>query len=205
MSQIPDWNAPGAAPQYQQAPGQALPQTETMPVPGQAAPAIPVPAAMPGMPMPGAAGMPAPPGMYLDQQSGLVLPMGTTLASPGLRIGAYFLGGVLYTATLWIGYWIWGAITWSKGQTPTQQLLKTRYWNPSTRTTATWGTMALGQIVGRLVDYIALWGIVSFFMMLASREHRTLYDHICGCVVLHDPNGVLDPALALQAPQVPAA
>jgi uncharacterized RDD family membrane protein YckC len=48
--------------------------------------------------------------------------------------------------------------------------------------------------VGRIVDWIALGGIVSFFMMLAARDRRTLYDHICGCVVLHDPNNVLDPA-----------
>ena len=184
MSQGQDWNAPGMIPAYQQQPpGPGYP-------PGAMAPA--------GYAAPGLMGMPAiPPGMYLDPGSGLILPNGTVLASQGLRIGAYFLGGLLSLVCLLLAglpYLIWGAISWAKGQTPTQQILKTRYWNPSTRTTATWGTMALGQIVGRIVDWIALGGIVSFFMMLASGDRRTLYDHICGCVVLHDPGNVLDPA-----------
>src|SRR4029077_17895765 len=110
-----------------------------------------------GMPavMPGALGM------YVDPASGLVLPNGTQLASPGRRIGAYFLPLLLSLVCLillGLPYLIWGAISWSKGQTPTQQILKTRYWNPNTRTTATWGTMALGQIIGRVVDYIAFGG-----------------------------------------------
>jgi len=183
MSQGQDWNAPGAMPTYQQPP--AVPAYAQ----GSMAPA--------GYMGPGLMDAPVPPGMYLDPASGLILPNGTALASQGLRIGAYFLGGLLSFISLILAglpYLIWGAISWSKGQTPTQQMLKTRYWNPGTRTTATWGTMALGQIVGRIVDWIALGGIVSFFMMLASSDRRTLYDHICGCVVLHDPNNVLDPA-----------
>jgi uncharacterized RDD family membrane protein YckC len=149
--------------------------------------------------MPGAPGAL---GMYVDPASGLVLPNGTQLASPGRRIGAYFLGLLLSLVCLillGLPYLIWGAISWSKGQTPTQQILKTRYWNPNTRTTATWGTMALGQIIGRIVDYIAFGGIVSFIMLLVSADRRTLYDHICGCVVLHDPNNVLDPVNAMRA------
>jgi hypothetical protein len=56
--------------------------------------------------------------MCQDQLSGLILPNGTTLAPVGRRIGAFFLGWLLSIVTLGIGYIIWGAISWSKGQTP---------------------------------------------------------------------------------------
>ena len=45
-----------------------------------------------------------PQGMYVDQESGLLLPEGTQLASVGRRIGAYFLAIPLAIVTLGIGY-----------------------------------------------------------------------------------------------------
>jgi uncharacterized RDD family membrane protein YckC len=68
-----------------------------------------------------------------------------------------------------------------------------RCWRPQTQANATWGTMAMREIVGRIVDGIVLSGIISFIMMLASRDRRTLYDHIGGVIVLHDPDKVLQP------------
>jgi hypothetical protein len=32
--------------------------------------------------------------------------------------------------------------------------------------------------------------VVSFFMFVASREHRALHDQVGGRIVLHDPNTV---------------
>jgi hypothetical protein len=57
-------------------------------------------------------GQAVPAGMYLDQQSGLLLPMEAELASPGRRIGAYFPAIPLIIVTLVIGYLIWGLIAW---------------------------------------------------------------------------------------------
>lgn len=48
--------------------------------------------------------------MYFDQASGLTLPQGVQLATPGRRIGAYFLAIPLAIVTLGIGYAIWGLI-----------------------------------------------------------------------------------------------
>jgi uncharacterized RDD family membrane protein YckC len=177
MSQGQDWNAPGAVPEYQPPAGQAYPQGGMMPAPGYV---------MPGMPV-----MPTPPGMYYDAASGLTLPNGTQLASPGLRIGAYFLAGLLWIITLFIGYAIWGLITWGDGRTPTQQVLGMRCWKPQTGTNATWGTMFLRGLSMAVIDEIAFGGLVSFVMFLVNRDRRTLYDHISGVVVLHDPNKVL--------------
>ena len=134
-----------------------------------------------------------PAGMYLDQESGLVLPNGTALASPGRRIGAFFLAIPLSIITLGIGYLIWGLIVWGNGQTPALQVLGMRCWRPEEGRVATFWWMALREIVGRLIDGIlsVITELVSFIFMLSRPDRRTLHDLIAGTVVLHDPDNVL--------------
>lgn len=134
------------------------------------------------------------PGLYPDQASGLSLPEGTQLASVGRRIGAYFLAIPLTIVTLGIGYIIWGLIVWANGQTPALQVLGMRCWRPETNSQASWGYMALREVIGRLAEgilSIITLGI-SFFLMLTRPDRRCLHDLIAGTVVLHDPNKVLD-------------
>ncbi|HUB69699.1 MAG TPA: RDD family protein [Acidimicrobiales bacterium] len=131
--------------------------------------------------------------MYRDPASGLFLPNGTQLASGARRIGAWFLAIPLSIITLGIGYLIWGAIIWGRGQTPALQVLGMRCWRPETGRVATWWWMALREIVGRLVDGIlsVITLLISFIMMLAGAQRKTLHDMVAGTVVLYDPNKVL--------------
>jgi len=177
MTQPPDQAQP---PPAQPPPGQTW--AEGQPPPQYAAP----PAVYPAVPM-------LPPGTYLDQASGLVLPNGTVLASPGRRIGAFFLAIPLSIVTLGIGYLIWGLIVWGNGQTPALQVLGMRCWRPEEARVATFWWMALREIVGRIVDGILsiITELVSFFFMLSRPDRRTLHDLIAGTVVLHDPDNVL--------------
>jgi uncharacterized RDD family membrane protein YckC len=203
MSQGQGWNVPGGTPDYGQQPpvGQAYQQPYQQPPAGQAYPqpqagqgypqAPMVPAGAYGMPGLGTA--PVPPGCYFDQLSGLVLPNGTTLAPVGRRIGAYFLGALLAIVTLGIGYLIWGAITWSNGQSPVQQVLNLQVWKPQERVNATWGTMFLRGLGYVVVAYIPFANLVSFFLFVSGREHRGLHDSIASTIVLYDPNKVLKP------------
>jgi uncharacterized RDD family membrane protein YckC len=131
--------------------------------------------------------------MYFDQQSGLMLPQGTVLASSGRRIGAFFLAIPLTVVTLGIGYVIWGLIAWGNGQTPALQVLGMRCYRPETNRIAGFWWMALRNTVGRIADGI-LWIItllISFIFMLSRPDRRTLHDLVAGTVVLHDPNKVL--------------
>jgi uncharacterized RDD family membrane protein YckC len=134
-----------------------------------------------------------PPGMFFDHASGLTMPQGTTLAPVGRRIGAFFLSIVLVIVTLGIGYIIWGLIVWGRGQTPALQVLKMRVWRPATNSKATWGYMALREIIGRIVDGILslITEVISFVMMVSGKERKTLHDMVAGTVVLYDPNGVI--------------
>jgi uncharacterized RDD family membrane protein YckC len=182
-------------------PGQSFapPPPAYNPPPAQYAPAPP-PYGAPAPP-PYGAPLPPPPGqggalaggVYQDPTSGLVLPQGTTLASSGRRIGAFFLAIPLSIVTLFIGYIIWGLIAWSKGTSPALQVLGMRVWRPETQTRASFGYMALRDIVGRIVDGILsiITELISFIFMLSRPDRKTLHDLIAGTVVVHDPNKVL--------------
>ena len=154
-------------------------------------PPAPPPAAGYGYGQMPAAAVPA--GMYFDQHSALTLPEGTQLASAGRRIGAFFLAIPLSIVTLGIGYLIWGAIVWGNGQTPALQVLGMRCWRPDSGRVAGWWWMALREIIGGFVEGLIapFTNLLSFILMLATKERRCLHDMIAGTVVLHDPGKVL--------------
>ena len=121
------------------------------------------------------------------------LPPGVTLAPIGRRIGAYFLSIVLVIVTLVIGYVIWGLVVWRRGTTPALSVLKMRCVKADTGMRATFGTMALRDIVGRLVEGIVGWitELVSLILFLTRPDRRCLHDLVGGTVVVYDPEGRL--------------
>ncbi|GAC1385416.1 MAG: hypothetical protein NVSMB48_22420 [Marmoricola sp.] len=139
-------------------------------------------------------GMPyAPPAPAAAYGSGLALPPGVVLASRGRRVGAYFLSILLAIVTLGIGYVIWGLIVWGQGTSPALQVLGMRAWKPAEGKVAGWGTMALRNIVGGLVQGILgfITGLISFILFLADDEHRTIPDRIGSTIIVHDPGKTL--------------
>lgn len=182
------WAPPPAGPGPQ--PGPSPWPTGQYPPPGQGYGQPPAMASTSGYGQMAAGSVP--PGMFHDQGSGLLLPDGTQLASAGRRIGAWFLSVVLVIVTLGIGYLVWGLIVWGRGQTPALQVLGMRVWRPDDRRPASWGYMALREIVGRLVEGILfVTYVISFIMMLSGQQRKTLHDLVAGTVVLYDPNKVL--------------
>jgi uncharacterized RDD family membrane protein YckC len=122
------------------------------------------------------------------------LPAGVTLAPVGRRVGAYFLSILLVIVTLVIGYVIWGLLVWRRGTTPALSVLKMRCVKVGTGTKATFGTMALREIVGRILESILSWitGLISLILFLSRDDHRCLHDLVGGTVVVYDPEGRLD-------------
>lgn len=159
------------------APGQGLPQAPPVPASGYTP----------------YSGQPVPAGLYLDQESGLMLPQGTVLASPGRRIGAFFLAIPLVIITLGIGYVIWGLIVWANGQTPALQVLGMRCYRPETNRVASFWWMALRETIARIAEGLLgfITGLISLIFMLTRSDRRTIHDLVAGTVVLHDPNKVL--------------
>jgi len=138
-------------------------------------------------------GQPVPAGMYLDQESGLMLPQGTRLATPARRIGAFFLAIPLIIVTLVIGYVIWGLIVWANGQTPALQVLGMRCFRPETNRVASFWWMALRETIGRFVEGILgiITELISLIFMITRRDHKAIHDLVAGTVVLYDPDKVL--------------
>jgi hypothetical protein len=129
----------------------------------------------------------APPGMYFDPASGLFLPLGVRLASRSRVAAAWFLGLVLFSITLGIGYVIWSLFAWGQGRSPAQRILSLRCWLPEPRRVAGRKQMALRQITGFCLNGQLLSG---FFIWLTGRSLRSAGDFCAGTVILHDPDGV---------------
>ena len=100
---------------------------------------------------------------------------------------------VLAVVTLGIGYIIWGAILWSRGTSPAFSVLGMRVWHPQSGRPASWGQMALRDIVGGIVQGIlgGITALVSFILFCATKEHKAITDFVGGTVIIHDPNKVL--------------
>jgi uncharacterized RDD family membrane protein YckC len=188
---------PPAQPYPPSAPTQVNPQINPPPWPGQQN--APGPGFPQAPPVPAGhgygqyGGQPVPAGMYLDQQSGLMLPQGTVLATPGRRIGAFFLAIPLVIITLGIGYLVWGLIVWANGQTPALQVLGMRCFRPETNRVAGFWWMALRETIGRIAEGILsiITELISLIFMLTRPDRKTIHDLIAGTVVLHDPSKVL--------------
>jgi uncharacterized RDD family membrane protein YckC len=187
-----DPNDPSQPPQQPPPPAYPPPayQAAPPPQPGQAFPSAPPIQPQYGY---GTAPVAVPAGMFFDPASGLVLPNGTQLASVGRRIGAYFLSILLVVVTLVIGYIIWGLIAWNRGTSPALSVLKMKVWRPEQNKPASFGYMALRDIIGRIVDSILsiITGLISFILFVSGKEHKSLHDLVAGTVVLYDPNKVL--------------
>jgi uncharacterized RDD family membrane protein YckC len=177
----------------------SVPPAEPTPPPGGGFPPPPAGGQYPPAPA-GGRYQPAPPpppgqgsfeGHY--DPSGLGLPPGVELASVGRRIGAFFLAIPLVIVTLVIGYIVWGLILWGRGTSPALKVLKMKVWKVDRNGKATFGTMALRDIVGSIVTSILslITELISFIMFLSGKHHKSLCDTIAGTVVVYDPNDVL--------------
>jgi uncharacterized RDD family membrane protein YckC len=71
-------------------------------------------------------------------------------ATPQHRLGGAALSVALMLSsiiTLFIGYMIWAMVAWGQGKTPAKQILKMRVYSIDTGKPATWGHMAVRQLL----------------------------------------------------------
>ena len=151
----------------------------------------------PPPPPPGGGFAPPPvPGGYAAPMPG-GLPGGPLmLTSNGKRFGSYLLEGLLIIVTFFIGWFIWWLIVWSKAQTPAKQLMKMRVVKIDENRPATYGEMALRELVGKVLLGWFTGGITTLvggIMILADdKGHQALWDKIATTTVVDDPNNVFN-------------
>ncbi len=115
---------------------------------------------------------------------------GEPIATPAVRLGAYALETLLVFCTLFIGWLIWSLVVWGKGTTPGHQIVRLYIVDAKTGRTATWGHVALREvvikgIVGGLASAITfgVYFIVdSLFVVRPDR--KTLHDLISSTQVV---------------------
>lgn len=113
------------------------------------------------------------------------------LVSPGGRFGAFLLDVLLAMVTLWIGWFVWSMVTWSRGQSPGKQLLGHVVVDPVTGHPFDWGRMALRQfVIGGLLGTVL--NTISFSiyfwvdsLMVLGDGRRTLHDRMANSIVVH--------------------
>ena len=71
------------------------------------------------------------------------------------RLGAEVLDSAFMLLTLWIGWVMWSLVVWGEGQTPAKKLLKIRVLSAQNNKPATWGHMAVRQLLIPLTILIA--------------------------------------------------
>ncbi len=78
-------------------------------------------------------------------------------ATPQHRLGALVLDALFCTLTLYIGYFIWALIVWGQGQTPGKQIVKIRVYSADTGRPASWGHMAVRQLLIPMAFSLIFW------------------------------------------------
>lgn len=101
------------------------------------------------------------------------------------RLASYVLDAVLAVLTLGIGWLIWSMIVWGDGQTPAKKILKIRVRHFETGAIATWGHMAVRELLIPLTVIIAsnltgglaaiVW-VVLEIVFYYTKNNRTLRD-----------------------------
>ncbi|MCQ3811291.1 MAG: RDD family protein [Acidimicrobiia bacterium] len=124
------------------------------------------------------------------------------LASKGRRLGALFLELLLAIVTLLIGWLIWSLIVYSRGQSPAKQVLKMRVIRLQSRQVASWGWMALRDLVlkAMVIFFFAsvfllgiIWLIVNGIVLLSNDRNQTVWDKMLKTAVVHDPQDRFKP------------
>lgn len=121
------------------------------------------------------------------------LPLGVQLSSPGRRLGAALLDGLLLVVTLFIGWLIWALIVFGRGQTPGKQILNMRTIHLPTASVASWGRMALRELPSKfLIGILAsLTLLIVYFWLLWDKNNQELWDKMVDTVVVTDERGML--------------
>lgn len=153
----------------------------------------------PGPPMP-----PPPPGGVplvppYQPAANTPLPPGVVVSTAGRRLGGYALELLLVIVTLFIGWLAWSLVVWGNSTSPAKQLLKMKVVKKDTGLRASYGTMALRELVGKwlIVGLVigSICGIVALildFMLLWDKDRQQLWDKIAGTIVVDDPNDVIN-------------
>ena len=151
----------------------------------------------PPPPPPPPGSMPAPPAGSYGPAANTPLPSGVVVSGVGRRLGGYLLDVVLAIVTLIIGWLIWSLVVWNRSVTPGKQLLHMKVVKKDSGLRASYGTMALREVVGKwlIMGLIgaacSIAALILDFMLLWDKDRQELWDKVAGTIVVDDPDEVI--------------
>lgn len=101
------------------------------------------------------------------------------LASPGIRLGANLLNGVLMVVTLGIGYLVWTMVLWRHGTNPAKKMLGLKVVHADTGADVTWRHMAVRNVCLPLVFAVPVVGVLLALvdaLCIFGARHQRLVD-----------------------------
>ena len=111
------------------------------------------------------------------------------------RLGGIALDAALCFVTFGIGWMIWALVIWGEGQTPAKQILKMRTINFTNGRPASWGHMAIREVLipltvgiaNGLTFYVAgvAWIIIEIVFYF-TKNQRTLRDYWAKTAVINE-------------------
>ncbi len=119
------------------------------------------------------------------------------LSSRGKRFGGFILEILLIPVTLIVGWLIWALIVYSRGQTPAKHVLGMRVVRIADQRAASFGLMALRELVLKIVPSMfllgLLWDVINGIALLVDDRHQALWDKMLKTVVIDDPDDIFKP------------
>jgi uncharacterized RDD family membrane protein YckC len=125
-------------------------------------------------------------------------------ATPLRRLGGFVLDRVLVVLTLGIGWLVWSAIVWQRGQSPGKQLLRMYIIQQDGTRAGGWPTflreiVIKGLVVSLLsVITLGLFHIVGALWCLWDAERQTLWDKMVNTYIAYSPSGFMPETAAEQ-------
>lgn len=110
-----------------------------------------------------------------------------TPAPVGRRLWASILDGLLFLVTCGIGWLIWSVILFQEGTSPAKKMLGLYIVNARTGETASFGQMALREVVGKIVLSSISGGlttVVGAIMILVNPTRMGLWDMVAQTTVV---------------------
>jgi uncharacterized RDD family membrane protein YckC len=104
-------------------------------------------------------------------------------AGMGARVGAAAIELLLFGICLGIGWLLWWITLWDHGTTPAKAVLKLRVVSAADGSQPSSLRMAAHEVLAKLLSPLAL---VTAAVALVDDEHRSLWDHVTGTVVIRD-------------------
>jgi uncharacterized RDD family membrane protein YckC len=125
-------------------------------------------------------------------------------ATPLRRLGGFVLDRLLFVLTLGIGWLIWSAVVWQRGQSPGKQLLRMYIIQQDGTRAGGWYTFLREIIVKVLVVSflsvitLGLFHIIGALWCTWDAERQTLWDKMVGTYIAYSPSRFMPETAAEQ-------